>query len=518
MFELLRKCERGNIAVMFSLSAAGLLSAASVAIDMVQWTSTQAELYAAMDAAVLAGTREFMQNGSESGAIAAANDYFSNNLIDKDNFSTLNVNFKINKNGNGVAAFGEARVSTTFLGVFGVSDFGVASPSDDELVSAEGSPPGGAENLEVSLMLDVTGSMCDDGEGPCSSGTKLSALKQAASNLVDQLLPSPSEEFTIKVAVVPFSTRVRLAPDGSGGGIMSAVTNLAASWTGYYNVCTSASGSGGSETEGNWTCSNYVSQNVSNWKIMPCVTDRYAWSSGGFDLTDARPGSDRWLNAHGGNRAPFFEDMKDNALTSNTGATASDPTDNWNFNQNGTCADTANGNQVVPLTDKLGKLKGAISGLSAYGATAGVLGTAFAWYTLSPEWADIWGSGSEPRPYAELQEEGDSGAKKLRKIAVLMTDGGYNTYASYKSNDYAKLATNAKAMCDNMKDKGIELYTVGFALDTLGAVEEGYARGTLESCASDASHFVDAGSAADLVKAFDEIGATLVAGEVRLVK
>jgi hypothetical protein len=367
-------------------------------------------------------------------------------------------------------------------------------------------------------MLDVTGSMCDDGEGPCSSGSKISALKQAASNLVDQLLPNPSEEFTTRIALVPFSTRVRLAPDGSGGGIMSALTNLAASWSGYYKVCTASTGSGGSETSGTWTCSSYATQNVSNWKIMPCVTDRYSWSGGSFDLTDARPGPNRWLNGHGGNRAPYFEDMEDDAMTSNTGATASDPTDHWNYNSAGNCSDIMNGSQIVPLTDDQGNLQGAISGLSAYGATAGVLGTAFAWYTLSPEWADIWGSGSAPRPYSELEEEGDSGAKKLRKIAVLMTDGGYNTYASWKANDYAKLAANAKSMCDNMKDKGIELYAVGFALDTLGAVEESYARSTLQSCASDSSHFVDTGSAADLVKAFEEIGATLVAGDIRLVK
>ena len=34
---------------------------------------------------------------------------------------------------------------------------------------------------------------------------------------------------------------------------MNKLTGLGASWSGYYKICTSGSGSGGSETGGNWT-------------------------------------------------------------------------------------------------------------------------------------------------------------------------------------------------------------------------------------------------------------------------
>ena len=60
------------------------------------------------------------------------------------------------------------------------------------------------------------------------------------------------------------------------------------------------------------------------------------------------------------------------------------------------------------------------------GTTAGQLGTAFAWYMLSPNWADIWPADSKPAAY---------GTAKLRKIAVLMTDGAYNTLQARSYSD-----------------------------------------------------------------------------------
>ena len=53
------------------------------------------------------------------------------------------------------------------------------------------------------------------------------------------------------------------------------------------------------------------------------------------------------------------------------------------------------------------------------GGTAGPVGTAWAWYTLSPNWASLW-----PRPIASRSAYDTA---ELRKIAILMTDGEYNT-------------------------------------------------------------------------------------------
>jgi hypothetical protein len=47
---------------------------------------------------------------------------------------------------------------------------------------------------------------------------------------------------------------------------------------------------------------------------------------------------------------------------------------------------------------------------------------------------------------------------KLRKIAVLMTDGMYNTARGWKDQDPVQMATDAKQMCSNMKAQGRDLY------------------------------------------------------------
>jgi len=101
---------------------------------------------------------------------------------------------------------------------------------------------------------------------------------------------SDQSKYTSKVAIVPFSTRIRVGQDGAGGAMMTKLTNLPATWSGWYKECTNGSGSGGSEDGGNWTCSTYQNQYMTNWKIMPCVTDRYYNSTSSFDLTDDAPG------------------------------------------------------------------------------------------------------------------------------------------------------------------------------------------------------------------------------------
>ncbi len=59
----------------------------------------------------------------------------------------------------------------------------------------------------------------------------------------------------------------------------------------------------------------------------------------------------------------------------------------------------------------------------------------------------------------------------LRKVAILMTDGGYNAFRSGKEQDQQTVSDYAKDACTAMKAKGIEIYTVGFALNELTAAE-----------------------------------------------
>jgi hypothetical protein len=125
---------------------------------------------------------------------------------------------------------------------------------------------------------------------------------------------------------------------------------------------------------------------------------------------------------------------------------------------------------------------------------------------LSPNWKSVWGGSSQAKAYSLLKDMNDTGSPKLRKIAILMTDGVYNTYRGWKDQDIKLQSTNAIAMCAEMKKKGIEIYTVGFGLNELTAKEKAVATATLKSCGTDIAHFYSSINTAELVKAFETIG------------
>ena len=56
----------------------------------------------------------------------------------------------------------------------------------------------GGTNVETSLMLDVTGSMCQ----PC---TKIDAVKSAAKDLIDIVVWADQSKYYSRVALAPFA-------------------------------------------------------------------------------------------------------------------------------------------------------------------------------------------------------------------------------------------------------------------------------------------------------------------------
>ena len=149
-----------------------------------------------------------------------------------------------------------------------------------------------------------------------------------------------------------------------------------------------------------------------------------------------------------------------------------------------------------------------INGFQARGPTAGALGTAFSWYMLSPNWASIWG-GAAPGDYAQLTTQQANGAPQLRKVAVLMSDGVYNTYRAWDDKDQQEMSDLAVQLCTAMKDKGIEIYTVAFDLDSLPPAEQTIAETTLKACGTDINHFYNTLTASELQTAFRDIAVKL---------
>ena len=169
-----------------------------------------------------------------------------------------------------------------------------------------------------------------------------------------------------------------------------------------------------------------------------------------------------------------------------------------------------------PLSSDKTELKRRIDKLTTGGSTAGHLGTAWAWYLLSPKWNYLFPRPARPPPYSDLTMVNAKGMPKLRKIAVLMTDGDYNINyckgVEAKNSDQSpdincnsengKSLAQATSLCTAIKatQSGgkIEVFTVGFQVSSASKT-------FLTNCATDASHFYDATTGDALKAAFRDI-------------
>jgi Flp pilus assembly protein TadG len=179
---------------------------------------------------------------------------------------------------------------------------------------------------------------------------------------------------------------------------------------------------------------------------------------------------------------------------------------------------TAPRTAVLPLSSSRTDLYASVDALHAEGSTAGHIGAAWGWYTVSDKWSGFW-------PVANRPAAADP--KKVRKVVVVMTDGEFNTHYD---NNYASISegssNNATAgngrskdqaaqVFANMKAAGIEVFTVGVELgsDTasLNALS-GYASAANETVSQ---HFYSVTSATDsqngLVAVFRDVATRLAA-------
>lgn len=288
-----------------------------------------------------------------------------------------------------------------------------------------------------------------DVSGSMGEGSKFDDMKTAAKDLVNIVVYDNQGSYTSKVGIVPFSSYVR--PPAS---MLDAVRG-----PGPFNNQTPLMMNG-----------QYVTH-----RATACVAERIGTSK----FSDDAPGNGKYV-------LPSY----------------------WNSS---TCQMAAS-SEIVPLTNNKSNLIGRIDGLTLSGSTAGHLGTAWAWYLLSPNWASVLPSGSAPGAY---------GQEKLKKIAILMTDGEYNTQycngtahrgvrdrnsngnSNQRGNCTApngKSADQAKSLCSGMKAAGITVYTIGFDIEGNAAATD-----TLSNCATDPTKFYNAATGDQLRQAFRDI-------------
>jgi Flp pilus assembly protein TadG len=407
--------QSGNVGMIFGGTLMLMATVVGGAIDYGRATNARSQTQAALDAASLAGGRVLQLGGTTAAAVAVAQNVYA---AQKSRITTEDsIAFPLPPSGsNDITPTGTVKVTTPFLSLIGIDK--ITTIADAATVSGSCVGPtcqGGSNNgtnIEISVMLDTTGSM---------QGEKLAALKVAAKDLIDITIWSDQSKYTSKIALAPFANGVNV------GNYFNAVTGV----SGNYN----------------------------------CVVERV----GVNEFTDVSPA--------GSGTAPN--------LGSTTGSSTNNTKLPWNHSSS--CGEST---RIVPLTADKDVLKTAIDGLVAQNATAGALGTAWAWYLLSPQWNNVFTGSAAPASYSELTELTPENQPKLRKIAILMTDGEYNTHQM--GGSVSQISARAKSLCTAMKAKGIQVYTIGFQVGS-----NADAVSTLTDCAS--SHVIDSGAS---VKSF----------------
>ncbi|MET0653307.1 MAG: pilus assembly protein TadG-related protein [Hyphomicrobiaceae bacterium] len=487
----------GAVAMIFGLMLIPMAAMIGLAVDFGRVYAVNSSTQGALDAAALAAGRAAQVEHTDTlnKASAAATAFF--NQAKPKNVVSSTLQFSPNSAETAFTVTATSWVRTPFLGaldfiikknaqsgaptVCSGSFFNCVKLTTTSTAELKAGGDGGS-NIEVSMMLDVTGSMCS----PCS---KIDAAKDAAKDLVDIVIWNDQSQYTSRIALAPFAEAVNvgktLAPLVRGT-VTSGTQTLTSSDMSKTSV---------QPNKQNLKYPN-VSGGTPTWVISSkCVTERI----GNDKYTDTAPTSTATYVGKG-----YFGTNTDTSC--GVGNFADEEV-----------------NSVYPLSADKDTLKRRIDKLTTAGSTAGHLGTAWAWYLLSPKWnsvlAQAFPSAKPAGDYSDLTTKNAKGAPKLRKIAVLMTDGDYNINyckgVEAKNSDQSpdincnsengKSLAQATSLCSAVKtplgsgnEARIEVFTVGFQVSPA-------AKTFLENCATDKDHYYDATTDDALKAAFRDI-------------
>ena len=451
---------KGTVAMIYGLALLPTIAAVGCGVDMTRALVVKMRLGEALDAAGLAVGGSVGLTQAQMTQRAQA--FFYANYPDPElgDVTGLTVATSGN-NGELVTVTGSARVDTAFMKLFGINYLDV-----NVNVQVTRATTG----IELALVLDNTGSMAQSG--------KITALKNAATTLVNTLYGANATSTTVKMAVVPFSMTVRADPTQAvNGGWMDSLGQSSTAKANFNN--------------GEYAFSIMNKMQGQTWK--GCVEVRPS----PYEETDTAPSAGtpntRWN--------PFFEPdgpdgdsnyndyLSDNLPNGTQNPTAEMRLQNSSKYTNKSSTAPQGGCDlatVTPLTNVKQTILTAINAMVTTGYTHVSVGAGWGWRTLSPT-----------PPYTEGTFYGDP---NWMKAMVLMTDGlnttPYNN--SFHKSDYTAFnflvrnqlgTTNGPAseteqdnrtalVCTNIKNAGIRLYTI------LLMESSSRAQNLMEGCAS----------------------------------
>lgn len=206
---------RGNVAMLFGLSLPVLILMTFGGVDIHRMSTVRVNLQDALDAAALAAARSPYTDDADLQRVGLA--ALKANLKSYPNVTLEEDQTSFSLNGEDVViADARVQVKTLVANIF-LPPYGQLM--DDYLpVGGHSEVDRSSRNLEVALVLDVTGSM---------GGQKIIDLKAAAKELVDIIVQPVQSPYYSKLALVPYSMGVNLGSAANAArGTPIGATNI----------------------------------------------------------------------------------------------------------------------------------------------------------------------------------------------------------------------------------------------------------------------------------------------------
>jgi Flp pilus assembly protein TadG len=501
---------KGNVAILFGFALIPILLGIGVAADYGRALIIRDRMADAADAAALAiGS---WPNQTPAQLKTRAQQFFNANYPP----STLGTvgAIDVQVSDDNVIINVKGTVKTTFMRLAYVNSLDVGASTTVHKKE---------RNIELALVLDVTGSM--------GQGGKLAAMQSAAKKMVSTLFDGKTTSDTLKIAVVPFSVAVNIGSDKLNSGWLDKNTYSSANATADPIAFEDYNSNGISSL----SALNLYSKVGKSWS--GCVRER----GGAYELTDDAPSAGTPATLWVPYFAPDEPDsgsgtdydntyLSDGSYSSATCIKTGSPSNDNKRQCNTAKYKSFSGSggpyyncppasaKLTALTNTQSTITSAINALAANGNTVIPAGLLWGWRVLSPT-----------APFTEGAAYDD---EKTVKALVLLTDGendvnqggngmnksSYNAFGYAKnghlgstsgSNANATLDSKTLSVCSAIKAKGIQLYTIGFQVSSAS-------KSLLTSCASKPDMFYDSPTNDQLAAIFQDIAQGL--NELRIAQ
>jgi len=432
--------QKGHFSIIFAIVITVILMAIAVSIDSSNAYRHRAKMQDLADAAVLAAAASGEQTQAKLEDIAQ-DSVASNNLAGTELDVTLTI-----LGDNTLQVTVSASIDTLLMGMFGRDAIDISGLAE--------APPKGINPLNIALILDSTQSM---------EGSKMTALRSAANNLVDSL---ENDDGDVQISVVPFARYTRIPRSYDSEPWLEINPSVNSCWMVH-------------DPDNSVNCDPVTYDEDEN-KVYNCE----------IKVEKEQCAFIEYNGCVASRHAPHH--LEAGFVSQRI----------QGFTAGGSCA-----TELQPLTTSFADVRNTIAAIDTRDRTYMPSGLIWGWRSLTPD--------------APMTEANTADFDERLSAMVLMSDGeNTQSLAPDTTNDFGfngvyhwgedieNANSVTSSLCANIKNDAITIYTIAYE------VTDAATQTLLTQCASSPSHAYQAGSAAELNSAFESIGEKLA--QVRL--